>query len=319
MIEGDFKMKMPTNIVPMGASPGYMAFNDPQWAFEIKLDGYRLLAYVDRGYVKLQTRNLKDYTSKFPQIVSALQKWKRSAILDGEIVALNDNGISDFNTLQNWRSDEDGPLYYFVFDLLWLDGKDYMNEPLYRRKSTLKNLLPKSVIVLYQDEIITYGKPCFEMAKREGLEGIVAKKIDSLYKPATRSKDWLKIKATRDRDFIICGYTKNVDTGMPFSTLILGGYQEQKLHFVGEVGSGFTDRLMKEIIEKLHPIKKCPFQEEPRLTNHWRKKKPDYVVWCKPKFVCTIKFQEWTKAGELRHQSFRCLRPDINAQEVVLS
>jgi bifunctional non-homologous end joining protein LigD len=313
-------MKLPANIVPMGASPGFMPFNDVHWCFEIKLDGYRILAYVDHGNVKLQTRNLKDYTSKFPQIVTALQKWKHSAILDGELIALNDEGISDFNALQNWQSDEDGPLYYFVFDLLWLDGKDYTKEPLYRRKSALKKILPPSVVVMYHDEIMTYGKPCFEMAKREGLEGIVAKRIDSLYKPSSRSKDWLKLKATLEEDFIICGYTKNEYSTLPFSSLILGAYRDGKLKYVGEVGTGFSDKLLREIKEKLKPLerKKCPFAQEPSLTNKWQRKKPASVTWCKPEIVCTVKFREWTKNGELRHQSFRCLRVDKTAAEVVL-
>jgi bifunctional non-homologous end joining protein LigD len=299
---------MPVNIVPMSATPSSEPFNDVHWCFEIKLDGFRIVAYINEGNVKLQTRNLKDYTSKFTQITSALQKWKHNAVLDGEVVMLNDRGVSNFNALQNWRNDNDGPLYYFVFDLLWLDGKDYMNEPLYRRKSALKNILPKSPIVIYQSEIMTHGIPAFKMAQGEGLEGIVAKKVDSIYRSGVRTKDWLKLKVMQEDDFIIAGYTKNQGAGL-FSTLILGKYIEGKLHFEGEVGTGFSDKQMKEIIDLLKPINKCPFSKEPKLNNRWRKKKPDVIVWCLPQIVCTIKYFERTKEG-LRHPSFKGLRPD---------
>jgi bifunctional non-homologous end joining protein LigD len=268
------------------------------------------MAYVNEGEVKLQTRNLKDYTGKFAQITSALQKWKHNAVLDGEVVMLNNRGVSDFNALQNWRSDEDGPLYYFVFDLLWLDGKDYMNEPLYRRKSALKNILPKSSVVIYQSEIMTHGVAAFKMAQGEGLEGIVAKRVDSIYKPGIRTKDWLKLKVLQEDDFIIAGYTKNLGAGL-FSTLILGKYIDGSLHFEGEVGTGFSQKLMEEIVSKLKPVKKSLFAEEIKLTSRWRKKKPEVIVWCKPELICTVKFLERTSAGELlRHPSFKCLRPD---------
>lgn len=310
-------MKMPANIVPMAATPSTEPFNDVHWCFEIKLDGFRIVAYINDGNVTLQTRNLKDYTSKFTQITSALQKWKHNAVLDGEVVMLNDRGVSDFNSLQNWRSDNDGPLYYFVFDLLWLDGKDYMNEPLYRRKSALKNILPKSPIIIYQSEIDTYGVAAFKMAQGEGLEGVVAKRIDSIYRPSIRTKDWLKLKVTKEDDFIIAGYTRNKNTGALLSTLILGEYHEGKLRYAGEVGTGFTDNLMKVIIEKIKPVPKCPLIKSPTFTSRWRKKKPDVIVWCRPQLVCTVKFLERTAGGELRHSSFKGLRPDKKAIEVV--
>lgn len=308
---------MPANIIPMAATASQEPFNDVHWCFEIKLDGFRIVAYINEGEVKLQTRNLKDYTAKFTQITSALQKWKHNAIIDGEVVMLNDRGISDFNALQNWRSDIDGPLYYFVFDLLWLDGKDYMSEPLYRRKSALKNILPKSPIIIYQSEIDTYGVAAFKMAQGEGLEGVVAKRIDSIYRPGIRTKDWLKLKVTKEDDFIIAGYTRNENTGTLLSTLILGEYHEGKLRYAGEVGTGFTDNLMKAIIEKIKIISKCPLIKTPTFTSRWRKKKPDVIVWCQPKLVCAVKFLERTAGGELRHSSFKGLRLDKKAIEVV--
>lgn len=307
-------MKIPANIVPMSATPASEPFNDVHWCFELKLDGYRIMAYINEGEVKLQTRNLKDYTGKFTQITTALQKWKHSAVIDGEVVMLNDKGHSDFNALQNWRSDIDGPLYYFVFDLLWLNGKDYMNEPLYKRKSALKSLLPKSPIVLYQDEIMTYGIPAYKMAQGEGLEGVLAKRVDSIYRPGIRTKDWLKFKVMTDGDFIICGYTRNAGAGL-FSTLILGEYEGHKLQFIGEVGTGFNQKAMEMIMQKLTPIKNSPFPAEPKLNNRWRKKKPEVIAWCIPQLVCTVKYFERTKEG-LRHPSFKGLRIDKKAKDL---
>jgi bifunctional non-homologous end joining protein LigD len=310
-------MKMPANIVPMAATAAKEPFSDVHWCFEIKLDGFRIMAYIQDGNVKLQSRNLKDYTGKFTQITSALQKWKRNAVIDGEVVMLNDRGHSDFIALQNWRSDADGPLYYFVFDLLWLDGKDYMKEPLYRRKSTLKGIIPKSPIVLYQSEIMTYGIPAYKMAQGEGLEGIVAKKIDSVYRPGIRTKDWLKLKVMQEDEFVIAGYTKNESVAAAFSTLVLGKYKEGKLQFAGEVGTGFSNQVMKAIMAQLKPVKKCPFPREPKLTSRWRKKKPDVVAWCQPDLVCTVRFLEVTAAGELRHPSFKGLRTDKTAADLL--
>ena len=310
-------MKMPSNIVPMAATPHAEPFSDPHWCFEIKLDGYRILSYIEDGSVKLQTKNLKDYTGKFTQITTALQKWKRNAIIDGEVVMLNERGHSDFNALQNWQSDADGPLYYFVFDLLWLDGKDYMKEPLYRRKSALKNILPRSPVVIYQSEIMTYGIPAYKMAQGEGLEGVVAKRIESIYQPGVRSKDWLKLKVMKEDDFVICGYTRSEGMAALFGTLILGNYKEGKLQFIGEVGTGFSDQAIKAIIAQIKTVKKCPFPKEPKLSDRWRKKKPDVIVWCRPDLVCKVQYLEVTKEGVLRHPSFKGLRVDKKAADLV--
>jgi bifunctional non-homologous end joining protein LigD len=318
--KGEFSMKMPESIAPMRATAGGQPFNDVHFCFEIKHDGYRIIAFVKDGNVKLQTRNLKDYTAKFPQIVQAMQKLKFNAIFDGEIVMLDDKGVDDFNALQNWRSDNDGPLYFYAFDLLYYNGSDYMNKPLYERKNTLKNILPKSAVIIYCDEITTYGKALFKMVKDLGAEGIVAKRMDSIYRPGVRTKDWLKIKALTEEDFIVAGYTKNEGAGNLFSTLILGAYKSGVLQYVGEVGTGFSNRDQREILEKLKPIqrRKCVFPSIPSFSGRWKRKKPDQVIWCKPVVVASVKYLEKTPAGELRHQSFRRLRTDKNASEITI-
>jgi bifunctional non-homologous end joining protein LigD len=295
---------MPTNIEPMRASAGKEPFSKPGWCFEFKLDGYRIIAFIENGKVKLQSRNLNDYTYRFPPIVADLLKWKRNAILDGEVVVFNDNDVSDLNELEKWGPGIDKPIYFFAFDLLWLDDKDYMNEPLYRRKSVLKHLLPKSHAVIYHDEMITYGIPTFRTAERAGMEGIVAKRVDSIYQPGKRSKDWLKIKCMKESEFVIAGYTKNDKGATQFSTLILGDYAGGKLQFVGEIGAGFSDNAIKDLMAKMRLVKKCPFTQEPHLCNRWKKKKPDIIAWCRPELTCCVRYLE-RNGGELRHASFK--------------
>jgi bifunctional non-homologous end joining protein LigD len=177
----------------MQPTTGRQPFTDRHWVFEFKLEGIRAMAYCDHGTVKILDKALKDITHKYPQITTALKKWPVAAVIDGEIVALDDHGISDLQALKRWKSDDDGPLYYFAFDLLWMYGIDYKGKPLYSRKSTLKNILPISPVIIYHSEIVSYGEACFKTAVNEGMAGIMAKRIDSKYQPGTRSKDWVQI------------------------------------------------------------------------------------------------------------------------------
>jgi bifunctional non-homologous end joining protein LigD len=177
-------MKMPDNIVPMLATTGKEPFTDLHYSFEVALKGIRTIAYLQDGIVKLQDQHLKDITGKYPQIVAALQKIQSNTIIDGEIVALNDSGVSV-------EPDDDSPLYFFAYDLLWFRVKDYMTKPLYVRKSALKGMLPRSHVVLYHGEIVGHGNALFRHAEGLGMAGIIAKKIDSIYVPGSRSKDWI--------------------------------------------------------------------------------------------------------------------------------
>jgi len=308
-------MKMPTSIIPMTAITGNEPFDDTHWIFEIKQDGYRMLAYIDKGIVKLKTRNLKDYSYRFPQVLSELKKLKRNAILDGEIVVENENGICDFEALISWSKNDTGRLFYYVFDLLYLDGNDFMQKPLHRRKTTLKNILPRSPIVKYQDAIKTFGKRLFDMARKEGMEGIMAKRNESLYKPGIRTKDWIKLKTYKEDDFIVCGYTRSIGSSNLFDSLILGAHQAEQLQYIGEVSSGLSNSIQRKIAAKIKIQSKCPFNQEPKLSKKWRRRLPDIIGWCKPKIVCSVKYLQLTKY-ELRHASLKCLRFDKTAKEV---
>jgi bifunctional non-homologous end joining protein LigD len=296
-------MKMP-NISPMLATLIVTPFDDPDWLFEIKHDGFRILAYVENGTVKLRTRNNKDYTSKYPAVVEALKKWKVDAVIDGEVVVLNEKGISDFNALQNWRNDASGELVYYAFDLLFFNGKDLTKHPLQKRKAILKDILPASHVVRYCSDIEAHGVAAFKMAKKEGLEGIIAKKIDSTYTPGIRSKHWLKIKTYKENDFAIVGYTRQEAPGL-ISSLLLGEYEGGSLRYAGDVGTGFNGREVKEILANIKLVKKCPLVKEPVFgPGRWGRKAPTQVIWCKPDLLCKVKYLERTAAGELRHASF---------------
>ena len=181
-------MKLP--IIPMEPGANSQPFSDVHYAFEVEMGGLRTIAYVANGEVKLEHKG-SDVAGKYLQITAAFQRFKFSAILDGEIVALNDDGIFDPVATRRWRSDDDGPLYYYAYDLLLRQGDDYMKEPLYVRKSVLKGLLPPSPVIRYHDEIVTHGEALFRWAASKGL-GVIAKRIDSIYRPG-RSKDWVRI------------------------------------------------------------------------------------------------------------------------------
>lgn len=311
-------MKMPTHIEPMAATMTSRAFDDKNWIFEFKQDGYRLVTYCDGREVRLKTRKLKDYTTKFPEIVAAFQNWKHTAILDGEVVAINEQGKDDFHALQSHSKNKKTPILYFVFDLLWYDGKSYMDQPLLQRKKQLEKILPASPVLVYHPYISGKGIPAYKMAQQEGLEGIVAKKKDSLYQPGRRTKQWLKIKVLQDHEFIIAGYTHSQASGTTFGTLILAAHHQGTLQCFGEVGTGFSETVKRAIVEQLKPVQKCPFRSEPTLSSRWRKKRPDTITWCRPQMVCTVQYYELTPEGYLRHPVFKSLRKEVKAKEVTL-
>jgi bifunctional non-homologous end joining protein LigD len=291
------------------------AFSNRDWIFELKFDGYRIIAFKKGRDVKLQTRNLKDYTHKYPHIVAAIKKWKFDAVVDGEIVVLAETGKSDFAALEKWRNlREHGPLYFYIFDLLWYNGTDCMNMELIRRKIFLKDILPKNEFLHYTDHITPYGEALFRMTKNEGLEGIVAKKKSSKYIAGTRSKDWLKIKTFKEDDFVVAGYTRQFGSGNLFDSLILGAYKGKTLQCIGEVYAGLRDRDQREIAKMMKIIKKCPFPQVPRLSMKWGRKKPDLINWCRPNIVVQVKYLE-KNPGELRHASFQRIRLDKKALE----
>ena len=219
--------KFPEKISPMLATLVDEPFDKPGWVYEVKWDGYRALALVNNGHVELSSRNSKSFNDKFYPVFQELQTWKMNVVLDGEIVSLNEKGIADFSSLQSWRSEADGQLVYYVFDVLWYEGKNLMQLPLNERRQILKSILPASPNIKISDNFQTSGIEFFKLAEEMSLEGIMAKKADSLYYPGTRSKDWLKIKTQERQEVVIGGFTKNEGSSKKFSSLLVCVFKNQ--------------------------------------------------------------------------------------------
>jgi len=305
------KTPMPVDLRPMMATLVDEPFTDSEWQFELKLDGYRTLAYLNSGKVELRSRKNNSFNKQFDSIQKALMEWKIKALVDGEVVVLNDEGLPDFNKIQLWDTHRQGHLVYYVFDLLWIDGLNIMNEPLYLRREILKQLMPESGVIRYSDHIDDIGNEFFEIAKKNNLEGIIAKKKNSIYIPDSRAKTWLKIKVEERHEAVICGYSRKRDTDRLFSSLILGIYEEGQLKFIGQTGTGFTELMQEQLLQKMKPLitKKLPFETRPVISG-------SDVVWLKPFLVCEVKYTELTNEGLMRHASFQGLREDKAAFEL---
>ncbi|AYL94902.1 DNA ligase D [Mucilaginibacter celer] len=319
------KSKLPQNIKPMKATLVDEPFDDPDWLYEVKWDGYRAIAIIDdKGSAELVSRNNLPFDKYYP-INKLLKAWKINAVIDGEIVVLNDKGISDFGALQNWRSEADGNLVYYVFDILWYDGKNLMDLPLEQRQAILKKILPQTHDQIRQSEAFkANGIEFFNAAERIGLEGIIAKKANSVYTSDLRSKEWLKIKVHRRQEVVVAGFTKNAGTSKAFSALVLGVYDDKgKLQYAGKVGTGFSDKLQKEMMAQFKPLitDKSPFEVEPDVDKPSRFRpqrlgaKP---TWLKPQLVAEVAFAEVTGDGVFRQASFKGMRTDKKATDVVL-
>ena len=314
--------KIPFGIKPMLATLVDVPFDDADWMFEVKWDGYRSLAFINKGSVNLLSRNNKTFNDKFYSIHQALQKWNFNAVIDGEILVLNENGISNFGQLQKWRTEADGELVYYIFDLLWYNGSNLTGLPLTERKALLKAILPPDNDNIRLSEVFNAsGIEFFKLAEKMGLEGIIAKKAGSLYTAGARSKEWLKIKVHKRREVVIAGFTKNEGTVKQFSSLLLGVYALGDFEYAGKVGTGFSDKLQKEMMDQFKPLikaktsfKNLPDINKPsRFQPHPQKAK---VTWLKPRLVCEITFAEITKDGVFRHPSFQGMRIDKKAKDV---
>ena len=300
---------LPEDLKPMLATLVDEPFTDGSWQFELKLDGYRALAYLKKGSAEIRSRNNLSFNKKFAAVHEALEQWPIDAVLDGEIVVLNDEGVPDFNGIQQWEKKQQGQLVYYVFDLLWLDGRNIMHEPLQLRRSLLKELVPDSGAIRFSDHIDEIGDAFFEIARKNNLEGIIAKKKDSTYIPDARSKSWLKIKVEERHEAIICGYTRKKTSDRLFSALLLGVYRKGKLEFLGQAGTGYSAASQKELMAKMKPLVTAtrPFDEEPDIA--------EQPVWLRPHLVCEVKYTELTDEGVMRHASFQGLRADKTAAD----
>lgn len=318
------KSKIPIGMKPMLATLVDAPFDNDEWIYEVKWDGYRALGFsLKNGDVQLLSRNNKQFNEKFYPVYDVMKGWKRDIVVDGEILVINEKGISNFGKLQNWRSEADGELVYYVFDLIWYEGKDLTGLPLNERQEILAAVLPQDDDRIRLSKVFrAKGADFFSAAEKMGLEGIIAKKADSLYAADARSKEWLKIKVQKRQEVVIAGFTKNEDTPKQFSSLLLGVYENGHLQYAGKVGTGFNVKDQKEIMEKFEPLitKESPFGEIPDVNkpSRFRPNPPKAkATWLKPQLVCEVAFSEVTSDGVFRHPSFQGMRTDKKAKEVV--
>ncbi|MFN8288062.1 MAG: DNA ligase D [Chitinophagales bacterium] len=315
------KKPFPENLKPCLATLVDKPFDEPGWFYEIKWDGYRALAFKNKKTLELKSRNDKSFNEKFYAIYDEIKKWDIDVVLDGEIVSLNDEGLPNFGGIQNWRSEADGPLVYYVFDILWYEGRSLQELTLAERKEILADVLPVSDTIRLSEAVETSGLDFYEAARKLGLEGIIAKRKDSIYRPGDRTTDWLKIKSNKRQEMVIGGFTKNNDTVKVFSSLLLGVYQDGRLHYTGKVGTGFNDKMQKKMMQQFKPLvtTKCPFTEPPDVNkpSRFRPNPPQAsVTWLKPQLVCEVSYAEMTSDGIMRHPSFEGMREDKKAKDV---
>ncbi|NJI72768.1 DNA ligase D [Sphingobacterium kitahiroshimense] len=312
------------HVEPMLATLTDQPFDDDEWLYEVKWDGYRAVSFLNGNKTtEIKSRNDKSFNEKFYPIYEELKAMKLEAILDGEIVVVGENGHANFGALQNWRSEADGDLLYYVFDILWYKGKDLTKLTLTDRKAILHEILSTSETIKLSTPFYTSGIKFLETAREMGLEGIMAKRKDSAYHVHARTKDWLKIKANKRQEVVIGGFTKNDGSSKVFSSILVGVYEGKKLVYTGKVGTGFSDKLQKEMLEKFNQVTadKSPFSTEPDV-NKASRFRPDpphaNVTWLKPKLICEVSFTEMTTDGVMRHPSFIGLREDKDPKSIVL-
>ncbi len=320
-LNGAKQTTMPSTIAPMLASLAEGPFSHPDWIFEPKLDGYRIIAHIKAGKVVMSSRRGNDVTDKYAALIPDLSRQPASElILDGEVVALDEKGKQCFQCLQNYlrskskKADNKAgyPLIYYVFDILYFNGYDLRNATLQSRKKLLDGILMTTEQIQKVDHYDNNGQLVYEAAVENGLEGVMAKRVDSRYESGKRSQNWLKVKAVLSDDFVIGGYSV-AESGRSdtFSSLLLGYFDKKhELKFAGHVGTGFDQRKLNDLKKKLDAIhsEDCPFSEMPPLNAA--------TTWVIPELVAQVKFSEWTRDGRLRAPVFMTLRDDKAPEDV---
>ncbi len=291
--------------------------------YEFKWDGYRAVTMKNGKDLQLLSRNNKSFNTKFYPIYTALQDLQFDAVIDGEIVVIDENGKPAFGALQNWRSETDGQLVYYVFDLMWYEGRDLTQVPLVQRRELLATLFSDTdPFIRFSESLDANPIKLIEAVKKMGMEGIMAKKADSLYYPGLRTKEWLKMKASIRHEVVIGGFTQNEGTTKSFSSLLVGVHKKGKLEYIGKVGTGFSIATQKDILKQMMPLvrKTNPFSEAIDVNKPSRFRpgtlnaKP---TWLKPELVAEVTYAELTEDGVMRHPSFVGMREDKKASQVI--
>jgi bifunctional non-homologous end joining protein LigD len=318
-MEGAVKAAMPSKIEPMLATlaPINAIPSGSAWLFEVKWDGYRAICFIKDGKVRMVSRRGNVMDKQFPEVAEALGKSIRaeSAVLDGEIVALDENGVPSFQLLQNLtgihKSAKGGKphaLNFYAFDLLYLDGYDLRDAALIDRRQMLQSIVLPDLVVRHSDYFADKGRELLDAVREQGMEGILAKRGSSRYE-SRRSSEWMKFKVTSQQDFVICGYI--LGERELFGSLVLGYYKDRKLVYAGNVGSGFTQASLKSVYEAIKPliIRKPVLDDVPKEIGE--------VTWVKPELVCVVKFSSWTDDERLRAPVFQGLRADASPKDTV--
>jgi len=305
----------PAFIEPQLAKLVKQAPEGDEWLHELKFDGYRILARLDRGEVRLLSRRGHDWTAQFPSVAAAVATLAaRTALLDGEVAVVLPDGRTSFQALQNAFGTRPKGMTYFVFDLLHLDGQDLAPRPLEARKQQLAALVARSKVagIKYSDHVVGRGGEFFRTACARGLEGIISKRRDLAYDPGRRG-GWVKTKCVQRQELVIGGFTDPEGSRIGIGALLCGFYERGRLVYAGKVGTGYTQKVAKELRATLEPLEQttAPFDEQP--PRGWIGANAHWVA---PKLVAEVEFTEWTSDGRIRHPSFKGLREDKRPDEV---
>jgi DNA ligase D-like protein (predicted ligase) len=292
-----------------------------QWLYELKLDGFRAIAFKRDGSAHLRSRNDNDFSVRYARVFNALAKLPNDTVIDGEILALDESGRPSFNALQNFGSGAAAVVYY-VFDVMILGGRDVMREPLEARRDLLeRKVLPKLPEPIRYAPALDADLPVLiESVKAQGFEGLVAKRRTSIYEPGLRSGAWMKMRVNRGQEFVIGGYTRGTNT---FDALIFGYYEGKNLLYVARTRSGFTPAARSQLFRQFRglEINECPFVNLPEAkSGRWgqglTKAKMTQCQWLKPVLVGQFEFLEWTADNHLRHSRFIGLREDKDPEQI---
>ncbi len=307
--------KIPASLSPMLATLVDAPFSDPNWLFELKYDGVRGLLRLDRGRITVQGRSGRDETDRYPELQEVAPALNASdCLLDGEIVALDREGRPSFSQLQSRiqlrpaeaaRAAAEKPIVFMAFDLLFAEGHDLRQLPLRERKHALRVLLGESPLVRYADEVWERGEDFYHEVSQRQLEGVIAKRAESTYATAKRSRNWLKIKVRPTQDCVVCGYLPGKGRRKALGALVLGVYAAGELVPAGRVGTGFSDRLLTELRQQLDRLRR----QSPPWSGHEASSRE--IIWAEPRLVCEVEHAGWTVTQKLRQPSFRALRPDV--------